>query len=84
MFVEKKNPPALLPKSSVGAVCFGGLSLRREHTCRSYGACGGIFPGFPVLQTCHSYGVYEEYFIVVIAQVEKYQKNYLTIKYFIL
>ena len=47
MFVEKKNLPVLLPKSSVGAACFGRrASHRRKHTCRSYGACGGIFPGF--------------------------------------
>jgi hypothetical protein len=80
MFVEKKNTPLSSLKSSVGATCLGGRFpiAGEKHVAPIivpygdiYGACGGDFPAFPVLQTCHSYGVYEEYFMLI-AQVEQF------------
>ncbi len=43
----------------------GKISHRRKQTCRSYGAVGKHPSACPTLQTCHSYGVYEECFILI-------------------
>jgi hypothetical protein len=70
MFVEKNNTPLSSLKSSVGATCFGGRFFRRGDThVAPTELAEGIFLTFPVLHTCHSYGVYEEYFMLT-AQVE--------------
>jgi len=66
MFVEKISPLPR-PKSSVGAICFGGISLfiaGNKHVAPTE-LLEGISLAFPMLQTCHSYGVYEEYFMLI-------------------
>jgi len=64
--VKKKIPTCAIKFNSVDIAIWCVYSPYADI----YGAFGVNSPMFLVLHTCHSYGVYEEYFILI-AQVDK-------------